>query len=356
MAAPALYAATPSFRLDGEANRRLPGLLVALVVEEDTEGLKRTEMTFHNVGAAGAGPDYMFFDRAELDFGKHIEVEAGAGEGAGVIFDGYITALRGEFPDDSVPRLTVLAEDRLQDLRMIRRTRTFEDITDAAIIEQVAGDHGLQPEIDLPGPTHRIVAQVNQSDLAFIRERARAAGGEVAVVGNRLVVANRPDRAGDRVVLSYRQNLRELTVTADLAHQCTSLSVSGWDVAAKEAIDAEATDSALSAELSGGLSGASELRDAFGPRPVRLVREAPIDTATAQALADSVFRQRARRFLAGEGSTEGDARIVVGASVEIAGAGPLYSGAYTVTSSRHLFDVVLGFRTVFRIERPGLGR
>lgn len=356
MPAPALYAATPSFRIDGDTNRRLPGLLVAMVIDEDTEGLRRSEMTFHNVGGNGSGPDHLFFDRTELDFGNRIEVEAGAGDRAGAVFDGFITALRGEFPGDGVPRVTVLAEDRLQDLRMTRRTRTFEDVTDATIIEQIASEHGLRADVDLAGATHRVVAQLNRSDLAFIRDRARAAGGEVSVVGSRLLVRGRPDRAGDPIVLSYRQNLVELTATADLAHQRTSVSVSGWDVAAKEAIDAEATDQSLSSELAGGVSGASVLEDAFGPRPDRIVRAAPSDTAAAQAMADAAFRARARRFLHAEGTTEGDARIAVGATVEIAGAGPLFSGSYAVTASRHLFDVALGFRTVFRIERPGLGR
>jgi phage protein D len=356
MPAPALYAAAPTFRIDGEANRRLPGLLVTMVIDEDTDGLKRAEVAFHNVGGNGSGPDYLFFDRTELDFGNRIEIEAGAGDRAGSVFDGYVTGLRGEFPNDGVPRLTLLAEDRLQDLRMTRRTRTFEDVTDATIIEQIASDHGLQSAVDLSGPTHRVVAQLNQSDLAFVRDRARAAGGEVSVVGTRLVVANRSDRGGDPIVLSYRQNLSELTATADLAHQRTSVSVSGWDVAAKEAIDAEATDQSLSSELAGGASGSSVLEDAFGPRPDRIVRAAPTDTAAAQAIADAAFRDRARRFLTAEGTTEGDARIDVGASVEIAGAGPMFNGPYTVTASRHLFDVVLGFRTVFRIERPGLGR
>ena len=57
---------------------------------------------------------------------------------------------------------------------MARRTRSFEDVTDADVMQQVASDNGLQAEIDAPGPSHRSLAQLNQSDLAFLRERARA--------------------------------------------------------------------------------------------------------------------------------------------------------------------------------------
>ena len=38
-------------------------------------------------------------------------------------------------------------------------------------IRTIASDHSLTPEIDASGPTHKVLAQVNQSDLAFLRER-----------------------------------------------------------------------------------------------------------------------------------------------------------------------------------------
>src|SRR5690606_31118178 len=102
--------------------------------------------------------------------------EIGAGEAAGTIFEGRITALEGRFAGSRPPELLVMAEDRLQDLRMTRRTRTFEQVSDADVIRQVAQAHGLQADVSVSGPTHRVVAQVNQSDLALARERARAAG------------------------------------------------------------------------------------------------------------------------------------------------------------------------------------
>src|SRR5258705_8493580 len=42
------------------------------------------------------------------------------------LFEGRIMALEGQFPEGRQPQLVVLAEDRFQDLRMTRRTRTFK--------------------------------------------------------------------------------------------------------------------------------------------------------------------------------------------------------------------------------------
>ena len=75
------------------------------------------------------------------------------------------------------------------DLRMTRRSRHFEQMSDADVIRQIAQDHGLSAEVDVPGSAHTVLAQVNQSDLAFLRERARAAGVELWVEDTRLRAA-----------------------------------------------------------------------------------------------------------------------------------------------------------------------
>jgi len=66
---------------------------------------------------------------------------------------------------------------------MTRRTRSFADASDADVMRTVAQDHSLTPDIDVSGPTHKVLTQVNQSDLAFLRERARAVDAEVWVEG-----------------------------------------------------------------------------------------------------------------------------------------------------------------------------
>jgi phage protein D len=55
----------------------------------------------------------------------------------------------------------------------------------------------------------------------------------------------------------------------------------------------------------------------------------------------------------GRGEAEGDARLRVGAAVDLRGLGPLFDGRYTVTETRHTIDG-LGFKTQFAVERPGI--
>lgn len=350
-----LYSATPSFSLDGEVDDRLNGLVVSLRVSETTSGLSNAELVAHNAGTVDGGSGYLYFDRSAVDYGTRLTIEAGAGDRGGPIFDGLVSAIRGEFPAEGTPRVGILAEDRGNDLRMTRRTRTFEDQTDAAIIERIASDHGLTPDVVLDGPTHRVVAQLNLSDLAFIRQRAQLLNAEIAIEGDTLSVRRREDRGGEAIVLSYRQNLREFTVTGDLAQQRTGVIVSGWDVSAKEAIESSAGASVVQGELEGLTSGSALLERAFGARAEHLAHLTPSTIEEANAYAEAEFSRMARRFVSGEAVIDGDARVAVGRTVELAGVGPLFDGPYAVVEANHLFDVGLGYRTTLTVERSGVG-
>jgi phage protein D len=250
----------------------------------------------------------------------------------------------------------VLAEDRFQDLRMTRRTRTFENVTDAGVAQQIANEHGLQPDVSLNGPTHQVLAQVNQSDLAFLRERTRANDAEMWVEGDKLLAKPRAQRDGGTLQLSYRGTLREFSVMADLARQATSVTASGWDVAGKSALKHEADEAVISGELNNGESGAKILQSAFGGRKEALAHTVPLTAQEAQAFAESYFRMNARRFLTGRGVAEPDAGLRVGSFVELSGLGPLFSGKYYLAEVRHRFDRKNGLRTEFIGEKPGMGR
>lgn len=353
MTLPSAYISYPQILIANQVDNELTNNLVALLVEETWQGLARCELVFNNFGASGARMDYLFFGRDSLDFGKDVALEIGPADGQ--IFTGRITGIEASYPDGGGAQLTVLAEDRLQDLRMTRRTRSFEEMSDGDVITQIARDHSLTPAVDVSGPTHRVLTQVNLSDLAFVRECARRVDAEVWVAGATLHAQSRSDRAASTVALEYGVSLIDLRVGADLAHQCTSVIVSGWDVAAKDAISANADESAISAELNGKTSGGAILDRQFGARPHSIVHRVALTAEEARSIAAASYRERARRFLTGSGTADGNSAIRVGKLVDLSRLGPLFDGSYYVTRVRHTFDPIAGFRTEFDIERPGIG-
>jgi phage protein D len=348
--------AVPTLVVDGQADTSLREKLLSLAVTDSVEGLCSCEASVGNWGNQSGAVGYLYLDRAVLDFGKSFQVRFGPPGGEGTVFDGRITALEAQYPGGRRPFLTVLAEDRFQQLRMARRTRTFEEMSDESVIRQIAGDHGLTPDVSVSGPVHRVLAQVNQSDLAFLRERARVLDAELWMEGSTMHVAARSWRTGGGSLnYGFPGTLREFSVLADLAHQCTGLTVSGWDVGRKQAIAHQATDSLLQGELGSGLSGADILESKLGDREETVVHAVPRNADEARAFAETLFKRTGRQFVTGRAIVDPDPRLCVGGTVTLSGLGAMFNGGYYVTGLRHLFDRRNGLRTEIRVERPGLG-
>jgi uncharacterized protein len=349
-----ITAARPVIQIDGQDHDGLTGGLLGLDVIDTVSGLCRCEAAFGNWGASGGATGFQYFDRRLIEFGKGFAVSLGGSK----LFEGRIGALEGRFPEGGPPQISVLAEDRLQDLRMTRRTRSFADQSDADVVRTIAGEHRLQADVDLSGPSHKILAQVNQSDLAFLRERARAIDAEVWVEGRSLKARQRSSRNGGSLTLALGGQLRAFSVIADLASQRTKLVASGWNVASKSALKHESGESAISAELNGDDSGIAILKSSFGERAETLAHSVPTDAAEAEAQADALLRSMARRFVVGQGVVDGasSAKLKVAARITLQSVGPLFDGVYYVTEVRHRFDSRKGLRSELRCERPGLGR
>ncbi len=352
------YASRATILVDGQPDATLAANVTAVLVEETVDGLYRCEVTFNNFGepAGGGTADYLYFGRDVLEFGKEFGVQLGSDQPQAQVFTGRISALEANFPEGGGAQIVALAEDRLQDLRMTRRTRSFEDASDADIIEEIAAAHSLTPDVSLEGPTYKSVAQVNQSDLAFIRERARSVNGEVWVEESTLFAKSRTERGGsNNVDLGFGMELFAFSARADLAHQCTELGVAGWDVAAKEAILETAGESAVSAELNGDMGGATVLEQAIGPFKQRIVHSVPLTSDEATHMAEARYRERARRFITGTGLADGNPKIRVGTFVTLSGLGKLFDGKYYIVRATHTYDLTNGYRTEFDVERPGIG-
>jgi phage protein D len=352
MATPKFHDSRPKILVEGNEDASLKQGLLSARIEEDVHGLYRAELTFGNWDGTAPVNGFIYFDRKLLDFGKKIAVHIGND----TLFEGRISGMEGVFPEGSQFAITVLAEDRLQDLRMTRRSRSFSDVSDSDIMQQIAGEHGLTPQLDINGPTYKSVAQVNLSNLAFLRERARAVDAEVWVDGAELHAESRSSRKAGSSTLNYGNELFEFTVLADLAGQRTAVSVNGWDVAGKSAIQYEADDTAIQSELANDDGGGSLLSQAFGERKEAIDHTVPLSNDEARSAAEAGYRSLARKFVVGHGRAQTSAQLRVGYFVELKGLGGLFNGNYYLARVLHTFDGVRGLQTEFTAERPGIGK
>lgn len=353
-----LAATSPVFAVGGSVKGELARDLLRLEVEESADGLKRLDARFAAVGNAAdpATGAINYVDGAILDFGVTLRVSLGPPDTERVVFEGRISMLEACFGDGQAPQVRVLAEDALMDLRMTRRSRTYERTTDAEIARAIAAEHGLRAAVDADGPRYDVVQQLNQSDLAFLRDRARLLGAELWLVDGALHMATRPNRTAPSVTLVQGNQLLAATIRADLAHQRTEVRVTGYDAGRREPIDEVAGSDVVDAEISGGRSGPAVLRDAFGERTSHVARQAPLNGGEASAWARAEMLRRSRSFVTVRATTTGSADLVVGSRVRMERIGAPFAGdGYYATEVRHTYDLASGFKTHFTAERATLG-
>ncbi|MGB7922548.1 MAG: contractile injection system protein, VgrG/Pvc8 family [Pyrinomonadaceae bacterium] len=352
----ALFTSTaPVFQIEGEDKGELARDLLRLEIDETTAGLKTLSARFI---AQGPVPDepreaQLYLDGSIIDFGKRLDVSIGAGSCARAVFSGQISGIEASFQEGREPEVLVFAEDKLMNLRMTRRMKTYEQMTDAQIAEAIASEHGLSAQTDADGPTYDVVQQWNMSDLAFLRERARLIQAEIWFQDDALHFKTRDKRTATELTLVQGNHIIELQARADLAHQRTKIKVSGFDASERDKIEEEATEDAILAEVSGGLTGPSILERAFGERVSFRVREVALGGREATAWARAEMLRRARAFVTVAGTTSGSPDMVVGSRLTLERVGQPFNGpGYYVTRVMHTYDLKNGHRTRFAAERP----
>ena len=359
LATPLFYASRPEIRVGGQSQPELERDLRLLCMDEDIEGMKRLQFTLMAVGPREREQveQLNWLDGQVIDFGSEVSVMVGPDGNRVEIFNGKVSCLELALHQGRVPELTCQAEDKLMELRLTRRFKTYEDVSDADLVQSIASEHGLMAEVSADGPNYDLVQQWNQSDLAFLRERARRLAADLWIENGSLHLCTRDQRQGSQITLIQGNNLIEARLAADLAHQRSSVHVGGYDDGGKDQIDEEASGDVVAAEAQGHSHGVDVLERSLGSgRDSYQVRDVPLQGEQANSLARAAMLTRARRFVTVSGVADGTANMTVGSLLRLERVGPMFEGdGYYVTRVSHRFDLTHGYRTHFEAERAWIG-
>jgi uncharacterized protein len=349
-----LVSTSPVFQVEGEVHGELARDLLRLEVEENTSGMKTLQARFIAQGpkAGSTVEDLLYLDGKVFDFGKSLSVSIGSSAEERTIFQGKVTAIEVNFDEGVPPEVVIFAEDQLMDLRMTRRMKTYENVSDADIARTIAGEHGLTAEVDAQGPTYKVVQQWNMSDLAFLRQRAALLQAEIWLVERKLFFQTRDQRSATSATLVQGNTLISAEARADLSHQRSKVVVSGYDASGRESISEETEASVVESEIGSGLTGGKILERAFGKRVSYRVRQGPLVSSEATAWARAEMLRRARSFVTVRGVTSGTPDMVVGSRLTLERMGRPFEGSgYYATYVCHTYDSINGHRTRFIAER-----
>ncbi|MFB7051951.1 phage late control D family protein [Streptomyces vinaceus] len=353
----AVVTAGPVFEVGGALVKDLARDCVRLETAEGVEGLRTLCAHFLAVGAGAKGPQdrLRHLDGSTVGLGSALKVALGPPSRQRYVFEGVVSGLELLLGDGEPPLVLVHAEDALMRLRMTRRTRTYHDTTDAGLAGEIAREHGLAADADVPGPRYDVVQQLNQSDLAFLRERARLVQAELWAAGRTLHFRPRGSRGTTEQTLVHGGELMSVRLCADLAHQRSEVAVTGYDADRREIVHERAGPEVVEAETTGGRTGARILARTLGPGAGLRVRETALTAEEAGSWARAEMLRRGRRFVTVTGTTNGSPDLVVGGRLVLRSVGAPFEGeGYHVTRIRHTFDAEHGFRTRFDAERSSL--
>ena len=343
------YSAKPTIRIDGAESDRVNELTIALELTEAEGGLSALELRLSNVASdPDGGADFAFEDGRVLRLGASLAVYSGEETSPREIFQGVVTGLEADFPEAAPPELVVLAEDALQRARMKRRTVLHENVSLGDLASDLASRLGLTPVVTSFTDTTGTWMQLNESDLAFLRRVLWRYDGDLQVVGKELHVSPRGEVQRGAVELELHGQLRRARVIADLSHQVSEVTVTGWDAVQGQRI--RCTSAGAHAGPGAGATGAAQLREALSDRSEHIGFLAVSRDAEAQALADAAFDLRARGFVRVHGTAEGNAALRVGTHLTLKRLGPRFDNVYYVTRACHRWNVTRGYETDFEAE------
>lgn len=337
--------------------------IVDLAVVHEPDAMDHFGLTLAN-----PFPDLPWTHSGQADLfqeGKSVEIKLGYVDQLQPIFSGTITSISPSFPESGTATLRVEGYSHMRRLQSSARTRTFLDATDREIAEKIASELNLTPDVDETTTRYEYVIQYNQSDLAFLLERARRIGFRLQVDETTLLFKQEQDGAGSSYTLIWghpRQPvdasrkvmpLRSFTPSMNTLRQVSTVVVQGLHPTTRERIEGRA-GAGDEARLNGARSGPQIAREAFGER-VETITDVPVTSqAEAEELARAIYNDRALNFVTGSGVTIGLPDLRAGHMVTLEGIGPRFSGQYYVTQTTHTIGGG-GYQTSFAVKRNAVG-
>lgn len=296
--------------------------------------------------------DNALLDSALFDLGKTVEIHMGYGDRLAPMMLGEITSIEPSFPESGTPTLRISGYDKSYRLRNGEGDRQFQHVNDSVIAAQIAAEAGLIPVVD-PSPIfHRKKITQTGSDMAFLKDRARANFFDVYVHWDKLYFQfPRPQR--EAVVLEWGKNLSSYSPRLSNAGLTGMQVIRGYSEELAQTIVAfaMAPDLKIDNLVEKLGSSALDLLLSLGRKVIRThAVESPVD---GLVLAKSILQEIMEGMYEGSGSCIGVPELRAGRMIEIRGVGRRFSGIYRLRKVTHTIGEG-GYQTSFEVtQRSG---
>jgi phage protein D/phage baseplate assembly protein gpV len=246
-----------------------------------------------------------------------------------------VTSIAVEQRQGEQPELVVTAHDKSHRLGRNSKVAVYTQMTSSDIVSQLVSDAGLTPSVTATSDTQPVVMQAD-TNLGMINALAQRVGYDWWVEGSTFNFKP-PTAGGATVSLTLGTDLLSFSVRAH-GHGLSGVDVEGWDRTRQEKVGNQATSATvpLSSSTLAAMVTPAKVSDAFGSAPMFTTSLGAQSQAEATALSQSLLDRSAASAVSARGEMLGSALVALGATVELADAGPL-SGTYPVTRVVHTY-------------------
>ncbi len=287
-------------------------------------------------------------DDEKLKLGTKIKVVARVQKNEETVFDGEIVEIEPRYTQ-ATQQLRLRAFDRLHRLARGTHTRSFQNVSDMDLVKKLAGEAGMSAKVQAGGVVHPYVLQHNQTNLAFLRERASRLGMILYADGNNLHCE--PLKGDTPITLTWGDNLYEFLPRLTSMKQTSKHTVRSWDPQQKRAVVGQATKGRGKAQVAEGTQSEQVAQQAFNmpadeTSSTLIVR----DQGYAAAIAEAQRNVTAEHLLEARGTSAGYPRLTAGNILSVRNVGQRFSGEYVASSVRHLYRNGEGYSTEFVVS------
>jgi phage protein D/phage baseplate assembly protein gpV len=285
-------------------------------------------------------PDLVWVDKAELDIGKTVKISFSTDgfQSGEKLIEGEITSIEPNFFTGGMTTLTVRGFDKSHRLLKNQQTRSFLKMKDSDILKKVAGESSLGVDITATTVKHESVIQINQTNMEFMRERAKRIGFYFVVEDGKILFRSYEKPIGSGPTVKLSETLTAFQPRVHFSGRNSEFSASGWNIKTKKNISGKEKSKQI--DSPGYLnSPPGNIGNKMGAQGAIQVIDVPfVEEGEAKVLAKAAGLRDDYNSVMAQGTCRDQPNIRPGYNLTVAGVGNRFSGKYRVTSVRHHYS------------------
>lgn len=303
-----------------------------------------------------ATSDFPASNKDDFKPGNEIEIQAGYHSDNTTIFKGIILSHGLRIKKEKGHYLVIEARDKAVKLTAARKCAYYYKVKDSEIIEQLAGDAGLDKDVEATDVKHDEMVQYHSTDWDFIVSRAEMNGKLVLTDDNKLVVKKPDTAATASLSLEFGATMMDFEADMDAASQFSAVKSHTWDYSEQKLLESEGSNPSVTEN---GNISADDLAGVLSVKELGLRHPGKFAETEIKSWTDAQIVKNKLARIRGRAKFQGYADIKPGMTVELKGVGDRFNGTVFVSGVRHQVnkanwttDIQFGFSSEWFHQAP----